>query len=192
MCSNSLKSDRLQNAAGLLKEEMRRLNSLIIRAVDATRVPAGGALAVDREAFSALLRAISASTCTDLSGARGDRHPRRPVHHRHLYSDQSQPCGKISALSDRAMLSFYDAAAPIVTAESIDMSRVFRASRWARDDYLNCPLDEETYLRFRESWQQPRRRPCMALRSRMRLKPACQVEVLAKRGEWRWPVHCAR
>ena len=185
VCSNSLKSDRLQNAAGLLKEEMRRLNSLIIRAADATRVPAGGALAVDREAFSAFvtrhirehpLLTYQAREVTDI--------PEGPCIIATGPLTTASLCEKISMLSDRAMLSFYDAAAPIVTAESIDMSRVFRASRYGRgDDYLNCPLDEETYLRFREALATAQTAPVHGFEEQHVFEACMPVEVLAKRGE---------
>ena len=150
VCSNSLRSDRLSNAVGLLKEEMRRLGSLIMDAADATRVPAGGALAVDRERFSAYV--------TEKIGA----HPLITVRHEEVTAVPESPAivatgpltsdalaDAIAALPGLNTLHFYDAAAPIVTGESLDMDRVFRQSRYDRgDDYLNCPLTEEEYRAF--------------------------------------------
>ena len=146
VCSNSLRSDRLSNAVGLLKAEMRMLDSLIMRAADANAVPAGGALAVDRIGFSeAVDRAIS-------------EHPRINVHHEEvreipetgtviiatgpLTSDAlSEAIGRMEGLST---LHFYDAAAPIVTADSLDMDKVYCMSRYDRGaDYLNCPMNRE-------------------------------------------------
>lgn len=185
VCSNSLKSDRLQNAAGLLKEEMRRLGSLVIAAADATRVPAGGALAVDREAFSAFIT------------ARLRAHPRLSYECREVTGIPDGPCivatgplttdalcAGIAALTGRGMLSFYDAAAPIVMAESIDMRRVFRASRYGRgEDYLNCPMDREDYLRFREALLTAQTAPVHGFEEEKVFEACMPVESLAKRGE---------
>lgn len=152
VCSNSLRSDRLENAVGLLKEEMRRLDSIIMRCADAARIPAGGALAVDREGFSSAVTGILSS------------HPNISVYSEEvteppkdgvtiiatgpLTSDALS--GYISSLTGRDSLYFYDAAAPIVTFESIDMTKAFRASRYGKgtDDYINCPMDKEQYDRF--------------------------------------------
>jgi methylenetetrahydrofolate--tRNA-(uracil-5-)-methyltransferase len=175
VCSNSFRGDKLDNAVGLLKEEMRRLGSLVMRAAEASRVPAGAALAVDRERFaeyvtSALsdhprvtivreeVTAIPASTEGDpVIVATG------PLTSDALSADVARLVG-----SDH--LYFYDAISPIVLAETIDRARVFRASRWSRSlrsssdayvlrcaadegegDYLNCPLTREEYDRFHEA-----------------------------------------
>ena len=152
VCSNSLRADGLLNAVGLLKEEMRRLGSLILACADATRVPAGGALAVDRTAFSEMVT------------ARVRAHPRIRVFSREATAIPDGLCviatGPLTdgALADAvrracgggAPLHFYDAAAPIVSAESIDMSRVYFAARYGRGgaDYINCPMDEAQYAAF--------------------------------------------
>jgi methylenetetrahydrofolate--tRNA-(uracil-5-)-methyltransferase len=179
VCSNSLRGDKLDNAVGLLKEEMRRLGSLVMRAADATRVPAGAALAVDRERFSQTITdAIAAHPLIRVVREEVPRVPADgsmfpliiatgPLTSATLSAD-------IGALVGGDHLYFYDAISPIVLAESIDVSKVFRASRWERSlrgrdsswnaatspepaacgvddgegDYLNCPLTKEEYDRF--------------------------------------------
>ena len=148
VCSNSLRADRIENAVGLLKEEMRRLGSLIITCADLTRVPAGGALAVDREAFS--------KAVTDKIRS----HPLIEVHEQELSSIPEGPCViatgpltsepmslAIKALCGRDALHFFDAAAPILTYDSIDQDRVYFAARYGRGgaDYINCPMIHEEY-----------------------------------------------
>ena len=164
VCSNSLRGDKLDNAVGLLKEEMRRLGSLVMRAADATRVPAGAALAVDRERFSEMVTAAIASN--PLITVVREEVPRVPsdasmfpliVATGPLTSEALS--ADVAALVGGDHLYFYDAVSPIVLAESIDMSKVFRASRWDRNvhgdeadgDYLNCPFSKEEYGRFYEA-----------------------------------------
>lgn len=154
VCSNSLRSDRIENGVGLLKEEMRRLGSFIMEAADAARVPAGGALAVDRDSFSDYLE-------NKLAGQPGFRLVREEV-------DEIIPdvplivaAGPLcsEALSESIedyiggeQLYFYDAAAPIVFHDSLDHGTIFRASRYDRgSDYLNCPMTQEEYLLFYET-----------------------------------------
>jgi len=152
VCSNSLRSDSLTNAVGLLKEEMRKLDSLIMKCADETRLPAGGALAVDREGFS---RAVTEAV---------KNHPNVTVYNEEvtrlpedgitiiatgpLTSDALAE--EIMRITGRDSLYFYDAAAPIVTYESIDMTKAFRASRYGKgsDDYINCPMNREQYELF--------------------------------------------
>lgn len=146
VCSNSLRADRLENAAGLLKEEMRRLDSVIMRCADANKVPAGGALAVDREGFpAAVTEALQAmpniriirEECAEIT-------PPCIIAAGPLCSDKLAQ--EVSRLTGEESLSFYDAAAPIVLGESLDMSRIFRAGRYGRgEDYLNCPMSREEY-----------------------------------------------
>ena len=138
VCSNSLRGDKLDNAVGLLKEEMRRLGSLVMRAADANRVPAGAALAVDRDAFSqAITDALEAHPLVTIVREEVLSHPFRPldvsVDHRHWSVDVSRRSPRTSRRSSgRDHLYFYDAISPIVLAESIDRTKVFRASRWGR------------------------------------------------------------
>jgi methylenetetrahydrofolate--tRNA-(uracil-5-)-methyltransferase len=152
VCSNSLRGDSLENAVGLLKEELRRLNSLFMEGAEATKVPAGGALAVDRALFSEYVT------------ARIESHPLIEVVREEVTEIPAEGIVIIasgpltsSGLAEQIgrqvgqYLYFYDAIAPIVAADSIDESKAFRASRYGKgegDDYLNCPLDEEQYRAF--------------------------------------------
>lgn len=152
VCSNSLRSDMLENAVGLLKEEMRRLNSVIMMCADATRVPAGGALAVDREGFSKMVtEKISSHPNITVVNKEITQIPEDeytivasgPLTDGELYEN-------ISKFFDDEYLHFFDAAAPIVTFDSIDMSKAFRAARYDRGDadYINCPMTKEEYTAF--------------------------------------------
>lgn len=153
VCSNSLRSDRLENAVGLLKAEMRQMDSLIMKCADAVRVPAGGALAVDREGFSVMVTGFIKSNpfitvfteeITDIPRDDGIT----VIATGPLTSEALS--GKLAALVGEDYLYFYDAAAPIVTYASIDMSKAFKASRYGKgdDDYINCPMDREQYETF--------------------------------------------
>ncbi|HEY8550672.1 MAG TPA: methylenetetrahydrofolate--tRNA-(uracil(54)-C(5))-methyltransferase (FADH(2)-oxidizing) TrmFO [Vicinamibacterales bacterium] len=176
VCSNSFRGDKLDNAVGLLKEEMRRLGSLIMRAAEAARVPAGAALAVDRERFSAAVTE-AISTHPLITVVRGEvpeipspREDGGPI----IIATGPLTSDALSAdivrFVGREHLSFYDAISPIVLAETIDRTKVFRASRWDRSirsskdageaegpacsvddgqgDYLNCPFTRAEYERF--------------------------------------------
>lgn len=151
VCSNSFRSAELTTAIGLLKEEMRRLGSLVIGVADRHRVPAGGSLAVDREGFAAeMTAAIEAEPLVEIVREEVEAVPDG------LSIVASGPltspalAESLRASFGKEYLYFYDAIAPIVTAESIDTSVAFRASRWGKggDDYLNCPMDRERYERF--------------------------------------------
>jgi methylenetetrahydrofolate--tRNA-(uracil-5-)-methyltransferase len=172
VCSNSFRGDKLDNAVGLLKEEMRRLGSLVMRAADAHRVPAGAALAVDRERFSqAITDAIAAHPLISLERGEITRVPADSsmfpliIATGPLTSDSLS--ADIATLVGGEHLYFYDAISPIVLAETIDRRKVFRASRWDRSlrgdgpgsnpacgvddgqgDYLNCPMTKQEYDRF--------------------------------------------
>ena len=134
VCSNSFRGDKLDNAVGLLKEEMRRLGSLVMRAADVARVPAGAALAVDRERFSAeVTRAVSAHPPITIRPRRdpASHRTRRSADHRDRSADVRRAFAPISQrLVGGEHLYFYDAISPIVLAETIDRAKVFRASRW--------------------------------------------------------------
>jgi methylenetetrahydrofolate--tRNA-(uracil-5-)-methyltransferase len=168
VCSNSLRGDKLDNAVGLLKEEMRRLGSLIMRAADEHRVPAGAALAVDRDRFSqAVTQTIESHPSITLVRDEVARIPQDPSMYPLIIATgplTSETLSRdIAALVGAEHLYFYDAISPIVLAETLDMSKVFRASRWGRSlrdggqtsddegDYLNCPLTEDEYGRFYEA-----------------------------------------
>ena len=153
VCSNSLRGDALTNAVGLLKEELRQLDSLILRAAEASRVPAGGALAVDREAFSAnVTMALSQSPNVEVVCREVTEIPQAPciIATGPLTSDALAE--RIAELPGLGTLHFFDAAAPIVTLESLDMDKIYRASRYGRgDDYLNCPMTRAEYDAFYEA-----------------------------------------
>ena len=152
VCSNSFRGDRVTNAVGLLKEEMRLMGSLILSAADQTRVPAGGALAVDRTAFSELVtRRIRSHPMITVAEGEVTEIPEGPVVIATGPLTSEALAEKIAALPGLRTLNFYDAAAPIVVRESLNMDRVFRQSRYGRgdgDDYLNCPMTREEYDAF--------------------------------------------
>ena len=184
VCSNSLRSDRIENAVGLLKAELRILGSLVLRVADETRVPAGGALAVDREGFSARVSEIIRS------------HPNITIHSEEVISIPEAPAiiasgpltsdalaAEIARLTGEA-LHFYDAAAPIVTYDSLDMKKVFRASRYGRgDDYLNCPMTREEYEVFYHALISAETAELHSFEAPRVFEGCMPVEVMAKRGE---------
>ncbi len=153
VCSNSLRAASLLNAVGLLKEEMRRLGSLVMTSADATAVPAGAALAVDREAFSrTVTAAIDSHPRIVRRTARVDRLP--PPEVEAIVATGPLTADALAAdlarVAGAGQLHFYDAIAPIVSADSLDLAVLFAGSRYDKggDDYLNCPLDHEAYTRF--------------------------------------------
>ncbi len=150
VCSNSLRSDRLTNAVGLLKEEMRLCDSLVMRAADQARVPAGGALAVDRDSFSGYItQTLREHPLVEVVSEEVTQVPDGPVIIASGPLTSDALAQSIAALPGLDTLNFYDAAAPIVTLESLDMSKIFRQSRYDRgDDYLNCPMTETEYNAF--------------------------------------------
>lgn len=186
VCSNSLKAERLDSAAGLLKTEMERLGSLIIPCAKEVKVSAGGALAVDRDAFSRLItEKISAHPRIRLISEEVSDLPDGNVIIATGPLTADSFADAISAVCGDA-LSFFDAAAPIVTAASIDMSKVFYAARYDRGgaDYINCPMDKDTYLAFHAALAEAETAPLKEFdREAFRVYEGCMpVEVLAKRG----------
>lgn len=188
VCSNSLKAARVGSAAGMLKEELRLLGSVIIEAADSTSVPAGGALAVDRERFSDY---ITAKIKTDpnitlIEGEVTDL-PDGPVIIATGPLTTEALSHGIAGLIGEDYLSFYDAAAPIITADSIDYTKVFAAARYDRgdDDYINCPLDKQPYLDLVEALHTAERAPVHGVDAGTPLtvyEGCMPVEVLAARG----------
>ncbi len=185
VCSNSLRAEGLQNAIGLLKEELLRMGSLIMQAAVATRVPAGGALAVDREAF--------ASFVTE----KIRNHPNITVVEQEISTlDFDEPtviaAGPLASepLAEEIVkqfgegLSFFDAAAPIVTAESIDMSKAYLASRYDKGtpDYINCPMDEEEYDAFYRALVSAETAHLHGFENDKVFEGCMPVEVMASRG----------
>lgn len=188
VCSNSLKAARVDSAAGLLKEEMRRMGSVCLWAADKAAVAAGGALAVDREIFSALItEKIKSEPNITVSEACVEEIPRDGVA---VIATGPLTDGKLAdelaALCEDGNLSFYDAAAPIVTAESIDMSKAFFASRYGKggDDYINCPMTREEYTAFHSELVNAEQAPVHGFDKAPSVYEGCMpIEVLAKRGE---------
>jgi len=210
VCSNSFRGDKLDNAVGLLKEEMRHLGSLIMKAADGSRVPAGAALAVDRERFS--------QTVTDAIHA----HPLITVVREEIAAIPTDPAmypliiatgpltspalsADLASLVGAEHLYFYDAISPIVLAESLDVRKVFRASRWGRSlrgrpggregppevacgvddgegDYLNCPLTEEEYGRFYDALVTAESATVHDLDKEKFFEGCLPIEVMAHRG----------
>ena len=188
VCSNSLKAARIDSAAGLLKEEMRRFGSVCLDAAAECSVAAGGALAVDRDIFSSLItKKIKA-------------HPNIEIENRIVTEipddgitviatgplTDGELAEKIKELSGGENLSFYDAAAPIVTAESIDMSKAFYASRYDKgtDDYINCYMNKEEYTSFHKELVNAESAPLKEFDKPLTVYEGCMpIEVLAKRGE---------
>ena len=151
VCSNSLRSASLETAVGVLKEEMRRLGSLVIAAADRARVPAGSALAVDRDGFSAYITAtLGGHPMVEIVRAEAALLPSGPAIIASGPLTSPALGDALSALIGPRNLYFYDAIAPIVAADSIDMTIAFRASRYGRggDDYINCPMTEAEYRAF--------------------------------------------
>ena len=188
VCSNSLRSDQLENAVGLLKEELRRLNSLILRCADEHRVAAGGALAVDRLGFSqAITDAVRSHPLIQVKEGEVTQLPQEGqviVATGPLTSD-----ALAQAIAQRypasGYLHFYDAAAPLVTFESVDMDSAYFASRYDKGtpDYINCPLSQEEYLAFWQALSQAREAPVHGFEDKNVFEGCMPVEVMARRGE---------
>ena len=187
VCSNSLRGDDLTNAVGLLKEELRRLGSLIIGCADSVRVPAGGALAVDRFAFSdAVTESIKAEPLIETVSEEITGRPDGRV----IIATgplTSEPLAeKIRALCpESSPLSFYDAAAPIVSFESIDMESAFFASRYGKGtaDYVNCPMTREEYTAFRDALVTAEEAEVHGFDDGGVFEGCMPIEVMARRGE---------
>ncbi len=185
VCSNSLKSDSLDNASGVLKAEMEALDSIVMKAARASRVPAGGALAVDRERFGGHIT----DSLESLEAVKIEREEIKSipggvvvVASGPLTSDALAEA--ISNLTGAGSLAFYDAIAPIVTAESVDMSVAFRASRYGKggDDYINCPMDRREYEGFITALIEARRTPLREFEDPRYFEGCLPVETMAERG----------
>ena len=187
VCSNSLRSDQLENAVGLLKEELRRCSSLILRCADQTRVEAGGALAVDREAFSrAVTQAIRSHPNITVVEGEVTHIPEGEVIIASGPLTSQGLSEKIAGLFPHTgYLNFYDAAAPIVTFESIDMNHAWFASRYDRGtaDYINCAMSQEEYLAFWKQLCQAEEAPVHGFEDGRVFEGCMPVEVMARRGE---------
>lgn len=190
VCSNSLKANRVDSAAGLLKQEMRNLGSLCLEAADLSQVPAGGALAVDRNAFSEYItQKIKDCKNINVINRVVDKLPTDSVC---IVATGPLTDGalarEIEAFTGVGNLSFYDAAAPIVTADSIDFSSAFIASRYDRDesgegDYINCPMNKDEYEAFHEALISAEGAPLHEFDKQLKVYEGCMpIEVLARRG----------
>ncbi|MFO1445896.1 FADH(2)-oxidizing methylenetetrahydrofolate--tRNA-(uracil(54)-C(5))-methyltransferase TrmFO [Bacillus sp. Bva_UNVM-123] len=186
VCSNSLRANTLTNAVGVLKEEMRILNSVIIQSADASAVPAGGALAVDRHEFAARVT------------NKVKEHPNVTVHHEEVTDIPEGPTiiatgpltsealsAKLKALSGEEYLYFYDAAAPIIEKDSINMDKVYLKSRYDKGEaaYLNCPMTEEEFERFYEALITAETVPLKEFEKEVFFEGCMPIEVMASRGK---------
>lgn len=185
VCSNSLRSDRIENAVGLLKEELRRMGSLVMSCADATRVEAGGALAVDRTKFSDLVsEKIEKNDNITLIREELVQIPEGKV----IISTGPLTAGemaeRINELLGGELLNFYDASAPIVTFDSIDMEKAFFASRYDRGtaDYINCPLDKQEYDAFVDALVTAEEVPVHGFEDKKVFEGCMPIEVMARRG----------
>lgn len=188
VCSNSLRGAGLENAVGLLKEEMRQLNSIIMESADINRVPAGGALAVDREGFSQYI--------TD----KVKNHPNVTVINKEIETIPQEDdaitiiasgpltsevlAKSIGELTGQDYFYFYDAAAPLISKDSIDMSKAYRASRYGKGtaDYINCPMDKEEYEKFWQELTTAELAPIKEFEKAKFFEGCMPVEEMARRG----------
>ena len=185
VCSNSLRSDELSNAVGLLKEEMRRMGSLILEAADRNRVAAGGALAVDREGFARYVtEKLSAQETVEIVHAEATEIPEGEVIVATGPLSSDAIAEKIAALCPDSDLHFYDAVAPIVTLESVDMDSAFFASRYDKGtaDYVNCPMDKDEYLAFVRELVSAKEAEVHGFDDAGVFEGCMPVEVMARRG----------
>ncbi len=186
-CSNSLRSDELSNAVGLLKEELRRLGSIVLRCADAHRVAAGGALAVDREGFArAVTEAVRGHANITVIEAEATEIPSGQVIVATGPLTSDAMAQQIQQLTQGAdYLHFFDAAAPIVTLDSVDMNSAYFASRYDKGtpDYVNCPMTKEEYLAFWQELTQAREAAIHGFEDAGVFEGCMPVEVMARRGE---------
>ena len=186
-CSNSLRSDQLENAVGLLKEELRRLDSLIMRCADATRVPAGGALAVDRHGFARMVTE-EIRQHPNITVAEGEvtEIPEGEVVIASGPLTSDALAEKLIALfGEGSTLNFFDAAAPLVSFESIDMDCAYFASRYDKGtpDYINCPMNEAEYKAFWQELITAQEAEVHGFEDKQVFEGCMPVEVMARRGE---------
>ncbi len=188
VCSNSFRADGIHNAVGVLKEEMRTLGSLIMECADSTSVPAGGALAVDRDKFSQMVTEKITShpnievITEEVSDINTDEYT--IIAAGPLASDRITE--SIQKLTGGEGLHFFDAAAPIVAYDSIDMSKAFKAARWGKggDDYINCPMNKEEYIAFRNALVSAECAQVHKGVENPKVFEGCMpIEVMASRGE---------
>ena len=190
VCSNSLKAKRIDSAAGLLKQEMRLLGSLCLEAADASQVAAGGALAVDRDAFSAYIteKIKNNANITVINQVAEVINPDELTVVATGPLTDGMLSKSIECFCNAENLSFYDAAAPIVTADSIDFDNAFTASRYDREesgdgDYINCPMNKQEYEHFHAALVSAQGAPIHEFDKQPNVYEGCMpIEVLARRG----------
>jgi methylenetetrahydrofolate--tRNA-(uracil-5-)-methyltransferase len=207
VCSNSLKSDSLDNASGVLKEEMRRLGSIVIEAADSTRVPAGKALAVNRDEFSLYLtKKIEENPLIELVREEVKEIP-KDINGPVIIATGPLTSGSLSEeikrMTDASYLYFYDAISPIIDADSIDYSKVFRASRYGKGDkmiprlpslviiapdpdegdYINCPFSKDEYYRFIDALLNAEKVQVEEFEKALYFESCLPIEVMAERGK---------
>ena len=186
VCSNSLRGNALDQAAGLLKEEMRRMDSLLLRVADLVRVPAGSALAVDRGLFARrVTEAVESLPQVRIHRGEVTRIPDDPVTIVATGPLTSEPLAyEIAAFVGDAHLYFYDAVSPVVEADTIDFGKCFRASRYGKggDDYVNCPLSEDEYRGFFQALTTAECATLHAFEHEFFFEGCLPVEVIASRG----------
>ncbi len=189
VCSNSLRADGLTNAVGLLKEELRKMGSLIMECADKTKIPAGGALAVDRNGFTELVTE-KIRNCEDINFISKEIVSLDEFEKDEVIIVATGPltsqvlfdyCLK---LLGREYLYFYDAAAPIVTYDSIDMAKAYRASRYGKggDDYINCPMEKEEYINFYNELIKAQTVPLKYFEDEKHFEGCMPIESMAQRG----------
>lgn len=185
-CSNSLRSDQLENAVGLLKEELRRLDSLILACADATKVEAGGALAVDRHGFAALVteKIRSHPNITVVPGEVTEIPEGEVVIASGPLTSDALAERLQVLLGEDSALHFFDAAAPLVAADSVDMDRAWMGSRYDRGtaDYVNCPMTEAEYDAFWQALTAAEEAPVHGFEDKQVFEGCMPVEVMARRG----------
>lgn len=188
VCSNSLRADGLANAVGLIKEEMRRMDSLIMRCADATRLPAGAALAVDREGFSRMVtEELKKNPDIEFIHQEVTELPEGPVIIASGPLTDGALAETIANLTGGDSLHFHDAVAPIVNVDTLDMNIVYRASRWGKGDteegdYLNCPMDREQYDAFYQALTTADLAPLHEFEEEKDFDGCMAIEAMARRG----------
>ncbi|OQB23664.1 MAG: Methylenetetrahydrofolate--tRNA-(uracil-5-)-methyltransferase TrmFO [Firmicutes bacterium ADurb.Bin182] len=184
VCSNSLRSNKLLNAVGLLKEEMRLLGSLVVKIADETRVPAGDALAVDREAFSEKITSIiKEHPLIQIKAEEQKTFPDPPA----IIATGPLTQGEFLESIEKKLgesLHFFDAAAPVVAADSLDMTKIFKASRYGKgSDYLNCAMDRDEYFAFLNALKEAETVPLKEFETLKVFEGCMPIEVMALRGD---------
>jgi methylenetetrahydrofolate--tRNA-(uracil-5-)-methyltransferase len=187
VCSNSFKSESLENGPGILKGEMGLLNSLILKMAEETRVPAGGSLAVDREAFSQrITQTLERLENVEIVRKEVSALPQNGIAIIATGPLTSEALSEeIQAIMGNHRLFFYDAISPIVTRDSINFEKAFRASRYGKggDDYVNCPMEEERYYRFVDALKQAEKVPIRDFERKYFFEGCLPIEELAARGK---------